>query len=84
MTESPEILARIGEVVRDMFDEYQGPISRELSAKMVPQWDSLANVQLMVQIEQALGVRFTSREIQGFQNLGELVDAVDRKKRGAG
>ncbi|RVQ63631.1 acyl carrier protein, partial [Sinorhizobium meliloti] len=47
----------------------------------VPQWDSLSNVRLMVLIEQELAVRFSTAEVQGFKNLGSLIDAVVKRKQ---
>jgi acyl carrier protein len=68
------------EIVRDLFDEYEGPVTRALCARDVSQWDSLMNVQFMVLIEQAFGIRFSTREVGQFQNLGELLDAVKLKR----
>jgi acyl carrier protein len=73
-------LEKMTEIVRDLFDEYDGPVSRELCARDVEQWDSLMNVQLIVLIEQAFAIRFTTREVGEFKNLGELLDAVKRKR----
>jgi acyl carrier protein len=74
-------LQTAAEIVRDLFDEYKGPVTRELCARDVEQWDSLMNVQLIVLVEQAFGVQFSSREVGQFQNLGELLDAVQIKRR---
>lgn len=76
------IFATLTECLRALFDEYDGPVTRELNAAAVPQWDSLANVQLMVMVEQAFGVRFTSEEIASLPNLGRLADLVAKKKAG--
>jgi acyl carrier protein len=73
-------LERISELMRDLFDDYLGPITRDTTARDVPQWDSLAHVQLLVMIEQAFGVRFASNEIHGLKCLGDLIDAIDRKR----
>ncbi|HEY1629865.1 MAG TPA: acyl carrier protein [Rhizomicrobium sp.] len=75
-----DTLEQITPVFRDLFDEYDGPIHRGLVAKDVAQWDSLANIQLAVMIEQATGVRFASDEFRKCANLGEVVDTIDRKK----
>lgn len=72
-------LSRVTGVMRDLFDEYDGPITFETTAEDIPQWDSLAHVQLVVLIEEELGVRFGTAEIQGFKNLGDLVDAVVKR-----
>lgn len=69
-------------IIRDLFDEYDGPVTRALSAQEVEQWDSLANVQFAVMLEQAFRIRFKSDEIGKFRNLGELLDAIARKRAG--
>lgn len=79
---SQTVFDQIVEVMRDLFDEYEGPISRETSASDIPQWDSLAHVQLIVMVEQEAGVRFSTAEIESFRSLGDLVDTVERKKAG--
>ncbi len=77
----PEVtLDRIAALMRDLFDEYDGPITRTTTARDVAQWDSLAHVQLLVMVEQAFRVRFASREIDGLKCLGDLVDAIERKQ----
>tara|TARA_A100001391_G_scaffold48774_4_gene29044 strand:- start:34688 stop:34933 length:246 start_codon:yes stop_codon:yes gene_type:complete len=74
------ILAKVSEVIRDLFDEYDGPITMETTADDVPQWDSLSHVRLMVMIEMELGVHFSTSEMQSFKNLGDLVNAAAKQK----
>lgn len=74
-----EILGSITDIIRDLFDEYEGPVTLETTARDVPQWDSLSHVRLMVMIEMELGVRFSTSEMQNFKNLGDLVDAAAMK-----
>ncbi len=74
-----DILQKITPILRDLFDEYDGPVTRALTAADVEQWDSLSNIQLVVLVEQACGIRFSSNEVRNFQNLGELIDAIARK-----
>lgn len=76
----PAIFEKLTECVRTLFDEYEGPVTPELDAHAVKQWDSLANVHLMVMIERAFGLRFTTEEIQNLANLGQLADLVAKKK----
>ncbi len=42
-------------------------------------WDSLSHIHLVVAIENRFHVRFTSREIMRWQNVGEMVDTIIRK-----
>ena len=76
-----EVIGRIEPIIRDLFDEYDGPVTASLSAKDVEQWDSLANVQLVVMVEVAFGIRFATTEIASLNNLGELAELVARKGR---
>jgi acyl carrier protein len=46
---------------------------------MVPGWDSLANVELMVEVEQSFGIRFRTGEVAGLKNVGELVSLIARR-----
>jgi acyl carrier protein len=73
-------LQTITGMIRALFDEYEGPVTRDLSARDVAQWDSLANVQFAVLIERTFGIRFETREIGGFRNIGELLDLVAAKR----
>jgi len=73
-------LERITRIVRDLFDEYHGPVTPTLSARDVAQWDSLMNVQFLVLVEQAFGIRFSSREVGQFRNIGELLAALKTKR----
>jgi acyl carrier protein len=75
-------LEKIAAIIRDLFDEYEGPVTRDLSAGGIAQWDSLTHVQFVVLVEQALRVRFHAREVAQFKNIGELLDMA-ALKRGA-
>jgi acyl carrier protein len=76
---SAEIIVRIEPIMRDLFDEYSGPITPALTANDVEQWDSLANVQLVVMVEKAFGVKFAIAEITQLKNVGGLADLVASK-----
>jgi acyl carrier protein len=73
------ILNEIQTVMQDLFDDFDGTITEATTAENVEQWDSLANVQLMVRLEQKLKLRFTAAEIAGLANVGELVSLINKK-----
>jgi len=76
-----EAIARIEPIFRDLFDEYDGPVTANLTARDVEQWDSLANVQLIVMVEKAFSVKFASSDIKSMKNLGALAELVVAKSR---
>ena len=79
-----DILIHIEPIMRDLFDEYDGPVTPALTARDVGQWDSLANVQLVVMVEKAFGVKFAIGEITRLKDLGSLADLVAEKAAAQG
>lgn len=74
-----EVVARIEPIIRDLFDEYDGPVTAALTANDVEAWDSLSNVQLMVMVERAFGIRLATTDVGAIENLGALADLVIRR-----
>ena len=63
MAKELEILGRVREVLVRFFDMPRLSVTTETTAATVPGWDSLANVELMVEVEQAFGIRFRTGEV---------------------
>ncbi len=49
------------------------------TASMVPGWDSLSHVRVIMAVEQAYDVRFRTLEMIRLRNVGELQALVDKK-----
>jgi acyl carrier protein len=77
----PSILERLNAVFQDVFDDEDLRISLETTANDIEGWDSLMHVTLMVSIEKAFQVRFSSAEVAGLKNVGELVDLIQSNGR---
>jgi acyl carrier protein len=73
------VLTRLTEVFREIFDAEDLTITRHTTAADVSGWDSLMHVRLVLAIEKAFAVRFSSSEVASLANVGDLVDALDRK-----
>ena len=73
------MLERVNEVFRTVFDEDDLTIARETTAADVEGWDSLMHVRLMLAVEKAFGVRFSSSEVASMHNVGDLIDILERK-----
>ena len=71
-----QIFSRLTEVFQDVFDEDDIQVTRELSARDVDGWDSLTHIRLIVTVEKAFKVKFSTSEIGKLQNVGELVDLI--------
>lgn len=73
-------LTQVADIMRDLFDEYTGPITEKTTARDIGQWDSLSHVRFMALVEQEFGIRFSTAEMQAFTNLGSLIDALVKRK----
>jgi acyl carrier protein len=72
-------LEGLTEIFRDVFNDESLVISPETSARDIPAWDSVMHVSLIVNVEKAFGVRFSSSEIAKLQNVGDLAVLIDSK-----
>jgi len=60
------------EIFRTMFNMPDLEIRDDLTASDVPGWDSFNHINLIISIEEEFGIRFTSREVSGMKNVGDL------------
>ena len=74
-----DIYARLAPVFQDVFDDDDLVLTPELTADQVEGWDSLGNVRLIVAIEKALGITFSTAEITDLANVGQLAQVIERK-----
>jgi acyl carrier protein len=70
-----EVIAKLQTIFDDVFLE---PVSLTpaLSAKDVPEWDSLMHISLLVAVEKAFAVRFRVGEVEQTRNVGEFADLI--------
>ncbi|MBM4383050.1 MAG: acyl carrier protein [Deltaproteobacteria bacterium] len=74
-----EILHVLLETIVRFFGDASLTIGAETVAADVPGWDSLANVELMVEIEDAFGVRFRTGEVASLASVGDLAALIGRR-----
>jgi acyl carrier protein len=71
-----EILSKLTTIFHDELDNDEIVLNFETTAEDIEEWDSLSHIQLIVAVEKAFGVRFTSSEIQSWNNVGEMIDCI--------
>ena len=74
-----QILDRITNVFRDAFDDDTLVLTRSTTAQDIDGWDSMMQVNLVIGIEKAFGVRFSGAEISNLDTVGDLEDLVQRR-----
>ncbi len=77
--EKNEILSKVEDIFKDVLDNEDIVLARETTANDVEEWDSLSHIQLIVAIEKAFKIKFTSKEILSWKNVGEMIDCIATK-----
>jgi len=71
-----EIAGIVTEIMCDVFDLDELDYADDLSADAIEEWDSLSHIRFIVAVEKRFGFRFSSAEIEGFSEVGDLVDSI--------
>ncbi len=77
-----DLRQRLQEVFADVFDR-SIPLTDEVSAKDVEDWDSLQHINLIIAVEKRFRIRFATAEISRLkepgQNIGSFVRLLEEK-----
>lgn len=74
-----ELYEKLTAVFRDVFDDEDLTPTPEMTADDVEEWDSLSHIRLMLSVEKAFGVRFSTVELGGLKKVGDLASLVEGK-----
>ena len=79
MMDRNDIFAQVQDVFREELDLVDLVLTDRTTADDVEEWDSLSHVQLVVALEKHFNIKFTSREILSWDNVGDLIDCIGKK-----
>jgi acyl carrier protein len=71
--------AMLIDIFRTLFSDPELVLRDDLKAPDVPGWDSFNHINLVMQIEEDFGLRFTTEEISTLANVGEFKSLIARK-----
>jgi acyl carrier protein len=74
-----EILINVQNIFCDVLDNEDVKLTNETTADDVDGWDSLTHIQIIVSIEKTFKIKFTSKEILSWKNVGEMIDCISNK-----
>ena len=72
-----EVLSRLQGIFRDVLDNEEIVINEETTANDIEEWDSLTNVQLVVEIQKVFGKKFPAKEIIAWKSVGDIINAIN-------
>ena len=66
-------------VFRQVFGNGIPTITRTTTADDIEDWDSLTHMMLISAVEKRFGVKFPLGELPLLQNVGDMVDSIEKK-----
>ena len=77
--EKKELMDKLTEIFREVMDNDEIVLNDETTSEDIEEWDSLSHIELIDVIGQELGVKITSMEFRGWENVGEMVESLLQK-----
>tara|TARA_B110000003_G_C16374134_1_gene427751 strand:+ start:278 stop:520 length:243 start_codon:yes stop_codon:yes gene_type:complete len=74
-----QILEELTKIFIEVLEDEDIVISETTTSDDVDDWDSLSHIHLVVTIEKHFKLRFTSQEIQSWNNVGEMILNIQEK-----
>jgi acyl carrier protein len=71
-----EIFNKLNKIFCEILDLDEVTLTDDTSANDIEEWDSLAQIQLIVAIEKAFSIKFNSQEILSWKNVGAMIDCI--------
>jgi acyl carrier protein len=79
MNRRDDLRYRVQLIFREVLDSPQLVLTDTMVAKDVPTWDSLNHITLVMTLEDAFNVKFTTREVMGWKNVSEMLDTLEQR-----
>lgn len=74
-----DILKKLEVIFRDVFDDEDIVLTNETTANDIEDWDSLAQINLLIAIKKEFKINFDLEEVSKYKNVGDIVEAVKKK-----
>jgi acyl carrier protein len=75
-----DTLGRLNGVFQQVFDDDELDVTPETTAREVEGWDSLMHVTLLINVEKAFGVKFSSSDVASLKSVGDLCNLIEAKQ----
>lgn len=76
--EQQEILKKLQLIFQDVLENNHLVIDESSCASNTKGWDSLSHIEIISAIEDDFNITFTSKEILGWANVGEIIHSIQK------
>lgn len=73
------LFTKVQNIIRDVLDDETLSICEDTQAHDIENWDSLAHISIITSIEKDFQKRFSISEIDSFENVGDIITALEKK-----
>jgi acyl carrier protein len=73
------LLQQIQSIFRDLFDDPSLEITEHTSPAELPDWDSVAQVHIILMVEEVFDLRFTTDEVAKVRSVGDILAILQAK-----
>ena len=71
-----DILQKLEVIFRDVFDDEDIVLTNETTANDIEDWDSLAQINLLIAIKKEFKINFDLEEVSKYKNVGDIINAI--------
>ncbi|MEI6764163.1 MAG: acyl carrier protein [Bacteroidota bacterium] len=73
------IVSKLTAIFRDIFNNENLVLTREMTANDVEDWSSLTHVLMIKQVESVFAIKISLKELNKLKNVGVLIDLIESK-----
>jgi acyl carrier protein len=77
--ELPQIYDKLTGIFQDLFDDDSLQVTPELTAKDVDGWDSLSHIRMILTVEKAFKMKFSTTEVGRLKKVGDMVQLIQAR-----
>lgn len=79
MLSKDEIIERLDDVFRDVFDDDTLEVDENTTADDIEDWDSIEHITLIGAVEDEFKMRFKMDEVSGMKDVGEMIGIIEQR-----
>ena len=76
---NPRILAELTAILREIAGDDTISLRPEMTAADLPGFDSVRQIEMLVEVENRFSIRLSTREVDGLHSIGDYVRAIAGK-----
>ena len=77
--EPSEIYDKLRDIFHEVFDDESIDVKPDLTAKDVDGWDSITNIRLMLTVQKAFRVKFSTSEVGTLKDVADLAALIQKR-----